>query len=128
MVMSILAAFILALAITLIFAPGYRRGSVAPLIIFFLVLFMAGVASQYWIMPIGPMWWGISWMPLLFILVIFTFLFATPSPYQGRSVKTNVHVEQSASAAETAISIFAWLLLLMLLVVIVIGIVRTPAV
>ena len=26
---------------------------------------MAGIASQYWIIPFGPAWRGISWMPLL---------------------------------------------------------------
>ena len=121
--MSIFAAIILALIISLLFAPGYRRGSFAPLITFFFVLFMAGIASQYWILPFGPALWGISWMPLLFILLIFTLLFAAPSPYERKAAKTN-NTPETASVA--AISIFIWLLLLMLSIAILIGFFNTP--
>lgn len=121
--MSIFAAIILALIISLLFAPGYRRGSFAPLIIFFFVLFMAGIASQYWIIPFGPAWWGISWMPLLFILLIFTLLLAAPSAYERKAAKTN-NTPETASVA--AISIFIWLLLLMLSIAILIGFFSTP--
>ena len=123
--MSIFAAIILALIISLLFAPGYRRGSFAPLIIFFFVLFMAGIASQYWIIPFGPAWWGISWMPLLFILLIFTFLLAAPSTYERKAAKTN-NTPETEPVAATAISIFIWLLLLMLSIAILIGFFSTP--
>ena len=120
--MSIFAAFILALIISLLFAPGYRRGSFAPLIIFFFVLFMAGMASQYWIIPFGPMWWGISWMPLLFIILIFTFLFAAPSPYERRNISKTNDEKQAASAAVAAISIYIWLLFTILFIAIIVGV------
>jgi hypothetical protein len=122
--MSIFAAFILALLISLLFAPGYRKGSYLPLALFFFLLFLAGVASQYWITPFGPVWWGVSWGPLGFILLLFTLLFIVPSPYERTVVKTNVAETPPATAA---ISIFMWLLLLMLLVAIVLGIFIKPA-
>src|SRR3954463_6664290 len=120
--MSIFAAFILALLISLLFAPGYRRGSYAPLVIFFFILFMAGIASQYLITPFGPVWYGISWMPILLIILIFTFLFAAPSPYERRRIaNSNDDEKQPASAAAAAISIYVWLLFTILLIAIIVG-------
>ncbi len=124
--MSIFAAFFLALLISLLFAPGYRKGSFTPLIVFFFILFMAGVASQYWITPFGPAWWGISWGPLLFILLIFSFLFAAPSPYKSKDV-TKTTGEEQVAAASAVISLFIWLLFTMLLIAIIIGVFKPPA-
>ncbi len=120
--MSIFAAFILALLIALLFAPGYRRGSYTPLVIFFFILFFAGIASQYWITPFGPVWYGISWMPILLVILIFTFLFAAPSPYERkRIVKSNDDEKQAESAAIAAVSIYVWLLFTILFIAIIVG-------
>jgi hypothetical protein len=126
--MSIFAAFVLALLIALIISPAYRgRGNAAigSLVVFFFILFMAGVASQFWIIPFGPVLWGIAWLPLLFIILIFAFLFAAPSPYQRSTTRTGEKAEEISTAGE-AISIFIWLLLSLLLIAIIIGYYRTP--
>jgi hypothetical protein len=115
--MSILAAFTLALLIALLFAPGYRKGSYGPIVIFFFILFLAGIASQFWIIPIGPVWWGVSWLPLLFVMLLFTFLFAAPSPYE-RERATKVNGEQAAVAV---VSVFIWLFVSLLFIAIIIG-------
>src|SRR4051812_19109667 len=112
--MLIFSAFIVALLVALLFAPGYRKGSFAPLIVFFMILFLAGIASQYWIMPFGPVWWGVSWMPLLFIILLFSFLFSAPSPYEKRAAKSST-VQEATSIGVAAVSIFIWLLLVLLL-------------
>jgi len=123
--MAILAAFVLALIISLLFAPGYRKGSYVPLALFFFLLFMAGIASQYWITPFGPVLWGVSWGPLGFVLLLFTLLFIVPSPYERDLVKTAG--ETDTRVASTAISIFMWVLLLMLFVAIILGVYVKPA-
>ena len=126
-VMSILGALILALLISLLFSPGYRRGAYAPLLIFFFILFMAGIASQYWIPPFGPVWYGVSWIPMLFIILIFTLLFAAPSPYERRSITKTNDEKQAASTASAAISIYVWLIFIILFIAILVGHFRIPA-
>ena len=123
--MPIVAAFILALLLSLLFVPDFRRGAFGSFVIFFFILFMGGIFTQYWIIPFGPVWWGVTWMPLLFILLIFTFLLVIPSPYERRRmIKTNEsNTEENASAA---ISIFVWLVFTILLIAILIGIFRIP--
>ena len=125
--MNILAAFLLAVVITLAFTPGYRsrQSSMAPLGLFFFVLFLIGIAAQYWIVPFGPKMWGISWIPLLFLVLLFSFVFAAPSPYRGWKAKEERETEEAVSAI-AAVSIFVWLLFLLLIVAILIGVFRTP--
>jgi hypothetical protein len=121
--MSILTVFIIALIISLLFAPGYRQGSFSPLLLFFFVLFLGGLAGHYWIIPFGPVWWGVSWMPLLFIMLLFLFLLSASSPYDSYRSKANKSVEASASAA---VGLFVWMLLILLFVAVIIGFLNPP--
>lgn len=108
--MGILSAFIIALLISSLFSSGYRRdGSWGLLTIFFLILFMAGVAGHHWLVPFGPMMNGVSFLPMLFFMIIVAFLFVAPSPYQRARSKSVEKVEDATSAI-VGISIFIWFL------------------
>ncbi len=119
--MIIFAAFMIALIASLLFAPGYRTGSYAPFIILFFILFFAAMAGQYWIVPFGPTWWGVSWGPILFIVLIFAFLFATPSPYDPKRTVKNSNDTTDSTIASATISVFVWLLLIFLIMAILLG-------
>jgi hypothetical protein len=124
--MNIIISFLMAFLISLLFFPVYRkRGSVAPLIIFFVVLFLAGIAGQYWISPYGPSWRGISWMPVLFLILIFTFLFVTPSPYGHPSENSEREMKKAASVV-ASVSVFLWILVCILLIAVWAGGMKTP--
>lgn len=79
---------------------------------------MAGIAAQFWIISFGPVIWGVSWLPTLFVVVIFALLFSTPPMH-----KIVVKNESAATdPAVVAISIFIWTLLFILAAAIVIGV------
>lgn len=126
------SVFVLVLIISLFFLPKYKgeRTGFFPLVLFFLILYMAGIASQLWIVPFGPVFWGVSWIPLLFILIIFTFLLAVPSPYQARRKRKITRLQEEEAEEEFAegISIFTWLLLFLLLIVTIIGLYKASTV
>ncbi len=125
--MSYLAIFILALLSALLFAPGYRKGSYIPLATFILVVFLAGLASQYWLIPFGPLWWGISWVPLLFTIIIVSILFATPPPYARSGKKSDELIETTEIATVgTVLGLLIWVLIIMLLIAIIVGIFKGP--
>jgi len=118
--MGILAALIIALLVSMMISPYRKGGSIFALLVIFFILFLAGLAGEYWIVPFGPMPYGVSVFPLLFIVIIVTFLLATPSPYQRRRANDEI-----ATTASAAISIFFWLLLILFLIAVVAGFLRT---
>src|SRR5436309_1100401 len=119
--MTILIAFVIALIVSLLFSPREKGATIAPLIVFFLVLFFAALAGGYWIVPFGPLIWGVAWMPLVFIVLVVAALFAAPSPY----VRSTKNSEQAASGM-AAIGALTWILLLALLAAFFAGIYRGP--
>ena len=132
--MAIFAAFLIALLVSLLFAPGYRRsGSLVPLVIFFFILFIAGIASQFWITPFGPTAGGVYWMPNLFFVLLLAFLFLAPSYYPDRRksnsrVQANYQAQAEAAATSSAvvISAFVWIVLIALVIAVFIGYYRNP--
>jgi hypothetical protein len=114
--MEILGAFIISLVIALLFVPFRKDGPAAPLIVFFLILFMAALAANYWVVPFGPIMWGVSWLRILFVVLIFALLFSVVPPVRASSRKD---AQDAAGAA--AISVFVWMLWLLLLVAIIAG-------
>ena len=116
--MGILAAIIIAILITLIFSP-YKKGELGSLLIFFFVLFLSALAAQFWIVPFGPVLWGVTWLPIVFIVFIFALLFSTPPP--TAKLKAELSPGEVATSAN-AVSIFVWLLFSLLLLAIVLGV------
>jgi len=117
-IMGVLGAFIIALFVAILFSPYKRSDSFMPLFILFLVLFAAGIAAQFWIVPFGPVFWGVSWLRILFIVFIFALLFSTPAPHR----RSRVEDATDSAPAAAAIGILVWLILLVLIVAIIIGI------
>jgi hypothetical protein len=118
--MGILVAFIISLAIALVFSVNKKRGSFAPAFVFFLVIFLAGIAGQYWVVPFGPSIWGVSWVPVLFITLIAALLFSAPSPHGYTKGKSDQEKEDVPYLFAT-LSIFMWLLFCVLAIAIFTG-------
>lgn len=120
--MEIVTALVIALVLSALFSSKYRaQQAYIPLLVFFTILFLVVLAGQLWITPFGPVWWGVAWLPLFFIGLIFAFILmaATPFPTSGRkSVKEEIREEE---ATGIAIGLFTWLLLIALVVAIVTG-------
>jgi hypothetical protein len=127
--MNFLVAFILALIITsiLAFLPANRRGdpSVIPVTLFFIILFMAGIAAEYWIIPFGPLFWGVYWLPVLFIILVISLLLSAPPLYHRRVTKTEGRNPADPSSAN--VSTLVWLFASLLLIAILVGLFRKPA-
>jgi hypothetical protein len=121
----VIAAFIFALVVAFIFSSGksYNR-SFSTVLTFFLILFLAGIAGGVWIVPFGPVMLGVAWMPVLFIIVIFAFLFSIPPPYLEKSKTAYITSEDKdtrVSEEAKTLSIFVWLILAFLVIAIFIG-------
>lgn len=118
--MGVLAAFVIALIVAVLFSPYKRKDSVMPLVILFLVLFAAGVAAQFWIVPFGPVILGVAWFRILFIILIFALLFSASPPHRRTKV-----AEEDTGSVVTAV--FVWLILIILFIAIILGLYYSDA-
>ncbi len=125
--LGIITAIIISLLFAVIFYYFFRvRGPWGAFWTFFLVLFLAVWAAELWITPVGPYFYDIAWVPLVFVglLVAIGLAAATGMPERiGRK-----RLEEGAPAPEEAeaatLGIFFWLLLAVLITVVLIGLFR----
>ncbi|MEX2592665.1 MAG: hypothetical protein WD426_07815 [Anditalea sp.] len=92
--MEIIGAIIVAIVITLIFFYALSaRGPWGTLWSFFLIILLIVWASSLWIAPTGYVYWGVDWIPLLFIGVLIALLLTAIPPSRDnyyRGVKGDV--------------------------------------
>jgi hypothetical protein len=118
--LDFLFVLIIALLLTGIFAAGFRRNRTLPaLFTFFIVLFLSTWAAGAWIEPVGPVIWGIAWVPFFAIGLIFAFLLAAllpPAPPPRTVIEREEQVEEAGAAGFfIALNIFFWILIVGLL-------------
>jgi Ca2+/Na+ antiporter len=92
--------------------------------IFILILILAGLAAAAWIRPFGPVYWNVSWVPVLFVIVLFSLFIAalTPTRRERDPVETEqVPEPQSEDAAMFTLSFFFWAFIVFLLAAVIWG-------
>lgn len=127
-ILELMFALFFALILTLIFASGIRRqGWGVGLLIFFMILFLATWAGGVWITPFGPLWWGVSWLPYLFVGLLIALLLAALLPADRIRPRAGGGVRpEDRSQTETLATLdaFLWILMFGLLIAIIIAYLR----
>ena len=117
--LDLLAAFIIALVLTLIFVTLFRApGPWGAWWIFLLVVFLAAWAGGLWVTPIGPPVFNVYWLPMLLVGLLVAMLIAAAVPPAPPRSTAEMVAEQEAA---TALGVFLWILLLGLIGVIVLA-------
>lgn len=111
--LDLLAAFVIALLLTVIFVTLFRApGPWGAWWLFLLIVFLAAWAGGLWITPIGPPVLDVYWLPMLLVGLLFALLIAAAAPPAPPRSTAEMVAEQEAALA---ISSFMWILLLALL-------------
>lgn len=133
---GIIAAIFVAILISALFYYGFSaRGPWGSFWTFFLALLLIVWAASLWVRPIGPVYWGIAWIPLIFIGIIFALLLAAVPPYDTRpydGTRTDVREEipadeaeiehqREAAATAAAVGWIFWTFIIILLIAIFMG-------
>jgi hypothetical protein len=89
--------------------------------IFLLILVLAGLAAGLWITPVGPVIWGVAWVPTIMAIIIFALLLGAASPSRD---KQNIISDESAEPSPrdrkaATIGALFWILLIFMLGVII---------
>ncbi|MFW6222112.1 MAG: hypothetical protein ACOC3T_00725 [Bacteroidota bacterium] len=94
---------------------------------FLLVLILAGLVAEAWITPFGPVYYGIAWVPTLFVIILFALLLAaaTPSRREEHIIEEKEtrlppgesrRAREAGEATAAVVGIFFWFLIIFLFV------------
>ncbi|MFP4289831.1 MAG: hypothetical protein ACOC2E_04820 [Bacteroidota bacterium] len=94
---------------------------------FLLILILAGLAAGRWIEPIGPVFYDVAWVPVLFVILLFALLMAAVTPTEPRQRYVTPAEKEEIEREEApvlALGVVFWVFFLFLLVVTIAGFFR----
>jgi hypothetical protein len=121
---GLIAAALVALILTLAsaFFLG-KRGPWGSIWTFFLVLFLTLTTVSIYISPIGPVYWGIAWIPITIAGMIITILLIAAMPHPGQTT-TNKEASEDVIKNKrqgSRVGSFFWLLIVLFAIAIMVG-------
>ncbi len=128
---AIIFALVLAAILTLIFSLGFgRTGPWSSWWAFFLMVFVVVWAASLWLVPVGPVYWDVAWLPILILGILVALLLAAAAP--PRRPPTARRIEENPAQVPpemrpvpetqaTGLDVFFWVLLVGFILAIVLG-------
>ena len=111
--LEILLTILAAVVVGVLFYYAFKAtGPWGSLWTFLLILIIAGLAAEAWIEPLGPVVYDVTWVPTLFVILLFALLLAaaTPSYPERAEIEAGTEPPQRDSAA-VALTVFFWIFL-----------------
>lgn len=133
---GILGTILVAILISALFYYAFNaRGPWGSFWSFFLVLLLIIWAASLWVRPIGPVYWGVAWLPLFFVGLVFALLLAAiPTSDTGNEARrgemideempvdrAEVNRRQDLNRTAATVSGLFWVFMVILLLIIIIG-------
>ncbi len=124
---EIIFSIVVALLIGILFYYGFKySGPWDSFWSFLLILLLAGLAASAWLEPVGPLFYNIAWVPILFVILLFAvFLAAASEPLNKRRIEfRNAPPEAEPDRADPAgatLGFFFWLFLMFLIFAVIFG-------
>lgn len=135
---GILGTILVAILISALFYYAFNaRGPWGSFWSFFLVLLLIIWAASLWVRPIGPVYWGVAWIPLFFVGLLFALLLAAIPTSDTRDIiredeiaeaererqvnPTEAERRRDINRTAATVSGTFWILMVILLLVIIIG-------
>jgi hypothetical protein len=116
-------AFVIAISFSAVLVAllGWQRpdrpGAGASALFAFLILFFAVWAGGTWLQPLGPVLWGISWLPFLIVgLFVSLFMVVLIPPGPPRNRREAIEQAQAEEGARDLLSAFFWMLIVLLVI------------
>ena len=120
--LGILVTVLAAIIVSVLFYYVFKStGPWESFWIFLLILVLAGLAAGLWITPVGPVIWGIAWVPTIMAIIIFALLLGAASPPRAKKAEQPGKYDEPAPRDRKAATIGAlfWILLIFMLGVII---------
>lgn len=125
-IIGVVILFFIALLIGALFFYGFKtRTPWGAFWIFLMFLFLAALVGRFWITPVGPVTYGVAWLPIVFFVFMIALIIAATAPVQDRRTTEKVVepdiTKPDAKGAIAAFGLFFWLMLLFFIIAIIAG-------
>jgi hypothetical protein len=112
-----MVGFLISLIIAFLLSITYgTRRPLKSALAFFVVVFLLIWSAGVWILPFGPTWGGVFWMPFLVVGLVIAVLIATLLPDRPPKDEREEKSDAVQEATElSSVGIFFWILVLILI-------------
>ena len=116
-VVDLLVALVLGLALVWIVSLVFNtRGPWNSLLWFFIVVALFAWAGGAWLVPFGPSWRGIGWLPIFFMGIVAALLLTAASPRSPRKRTEEKELPKTDYEIRVSIDALFWVLIVLLLI------------
>ena len=92
------------------------KGPWGNLLWFFLVVSLFAWAGGVWLVPFGPIFWGIGWLPIIFMGILVSMLLIAVSPRTPRNRKNAQEEATIVAERVVVVDTIFWILIICLLI------------
>jgi thiol:disulfide interchange protein len=112
LVVALAFGLIIVWLISIVFST---RGPWGSLLWFFLVVSLFAWAGGVWLVPFGPRWWGIGWLPIIFMGFLVSMLLTAASPRIPRKRRNSQEETIAEVESKVVIDTIFWVMIICLL-------------
>ena len=116
-IIDLVVALVVGMIIVLIVSRAFgTKGPWGSLLWFFLVVSLFAWAGGVWLVPFGPMFWGIGWLPIIIMGVLVSLILTAASPRTPRWRRASKEEVTSEAGTRAVVDIIFWVVIICLLI------------
>ena len=116
-IVDLVVALIVGLIIVSIVSRAFgTKGPWGSLLWFFLVVSLFAWAGGVWLVPFGPMFWGIGWLPIIIMGFLVSLILTAASPRTPRWRRASKEEVTSEAGTRAVVDVIFWVVIICLLI------------
>jgi hypothetical protein len=116
-IIDLFVALVVGMIIVSIISRAFgTKGPWGSLLWFFLVVSLFAWAGGVWLVTFGPMFWGIGWLPIIFMGFLVSLLLTAASPRTPRWRRASKEEVSSEAGTRAVVDVIFWVVIICLLI------------
>jgi hypothetical protein len=112
---DLIAALVVGIVIVFLISMAFgTKGPWGSLLWFFMVVALFAWVGGVWFRPYGPVWYGVGWLPIIFVGFLVAMLLTAASPRNPRKRLATKEEAIREEERSTAVDAFFWILIVLL--------------
>ena len=115
-IIDLFVALVVGMIIVSIVSRAFgTKGPWGSLLWFFLVVSLFAWAGGVWLVPFGPMFWGIGWLPIIIMGFLVSLILTAASPRTPRWRRASKEEVTSEAGTRAVVDVIFWVVIIFLL-------------